>query len=140
MSVSTRRWLGLLVLVTWAASLFLPVFTTCRPGYDHVQGWFVLAFGWFGIMAYMPAWFANVFVLIVGAMLVLEMRPPVWLGALAVIFAATAWWFTDWYDDTGNVPICHYHAGYWVWLGGALFTFAASVIVRMLARSMASGP
>jgi hypothetical protein len=91
MRAATSRWLGLLVLTMWGVSLFLPVFTTCRPGYDHVEGWFVLSFGWFGILAYMPAWFANLFVLGVGAMLVLEMRPPIWLGALAAIFGATAW-------------------------------------------------
>jgi hypothetical protein len=135
MSIAGRRWLGLLVLATWVVSLFLPVFTTCRPGYDHVEGWFLLAYGWFGIMAYVPAWFANLFVLVVGALLVLEMRVPVWLGTLAALFAATAWWFTDWYDDTGAVPICHYHAGYWIWLGAALIAFLVPVMVKLCTKA-----
>ena len=88
------------------------------------------AAGWFGLMAYMPAWIANIFILIMGAMLVLEFRPRVWIGIAAATFAATAWWFTDWYDDTGNVPICHYHAGYWLWLAVALIVLLVPVIVR----------
>jgi hypothetical protein len=45
MNVTARRWSGFVILLLWAATLVLPVFTTCRPGYDHVEGWFVLAFG-----------------------------------------------------------------------------------------------
>jgi hypothetical protein len=82
-------------------------------------------------MAYMPAWFANLFVVIVGTVLVLEMQPWIWMGVLGAAFAATAWWFTDWYDDTGAVPICHYHAGYWLWLGVALIALVVPVIVRV---------
>ncbi|MEI9929781.1 MAG: hypothetical protein WDM89_04250 [Rhizomicrobium sp.] len=99
------------------------------------KAWVLLLMGWLGVLAFMPAWFANVWILAVGVLLVLKKRPPVWLGVLAPIFAASAWWWTNWYDDTGNVPICHYHAGYWVWLGAALASLAVTLIVRMRTTS-----
>jgi hypothetical protein len=131
MKPSALRAIGAIILGLWAVSLLLPVFTTCRPGYDHVQGWFLLALGWFGFMAFMPAWLANMFILLMGTMLVLEFRPRLWIGIACAVFAATAWWFTDWYDDTGAVPICHYHAGYWLWLAVALIVLAVPLIVRL---------
>jgi len=128
--VAMRRWAGLAILLLWTASLILPVFTTCRAGYDHVGGWFLLMFGWFGILMLIPAWFANFFVLAVATILVLEMRPPIWLGLLGAILAATAWWWTAWQDDTGAVPICHYHAGYWLWLAVAALAAIVPILIR----------
>jgi hypothetical protein len=105
MKFSLSRIAGIIVLLMWAVSLALPVFTTCRPGYDYVGGWFLLGFGWFGIMALQPAWFANWLIVIIAAILSAERRAPIWLGVVTVIVAGCAWYFTDWYDDTGNVPI-----------------------------------
>ncbi|HEX4533511.1 MAG TPA: hypothetical protein VH000_04715 [Rhizomicrobium sp.] len=122
---------GVAIALLWLASLALPVFTTCRPGYDHVEGWFLLAFGWWGIMAYTPAWFANFGMVILSLLLIIRGRAPIWLGILTGAIAATAWFFTDWYDDTGAVPICQYHAGYWLWFGAAAIALIAPFLPRL---------
>ena len=123
---------GFLVLAPWTLSLAVPVFSTCRPGYDHVGGWFLLLFGWFGVFVFMPAWLANIFILAVGGVLAFGRRPPIWLGVLAGGFAATAWWWKEWQDDTGAVPICHYHAGYWLWLASAAVALIAPIAMRWI--------
>ena len=130
-----ERQVGLFILALWVGSLILPVFSTCRPGYDHVGGWFLLLFGWFGVLVLMPAWLANGFILGIGITLAFGRRPPIWLGVLAVGFAATAWWWTAWQDDTGAVPICHYHSGYWLWLATAAVALIASIAVRRMGRA-----
>src|SRR5215469_9026544 len=114
--MSTRRWLGLAILLTWILSLALPVFTTCAPGYDHVRGLVLLALGWFGVLALMPAWLANGLIVGIGGALLVQRRPPVWLGLLTATIASTALWWKAWGDDLGERPICHYHTGYWLWL------------------------
>ena len=128
--VFSRRTAGLLILIVWLASLALPVFTTCRPGYDHVGGWFMLLMGWMGVAVVQPAWFANILILIVAGLLLAHRRAPVWLGVLTAAVAACAFYFKDMYDDTGTVPICHYHAGYWLWLGAAAFALVATWATR----------
>ncbi len=125
-----RRLAGFLILLLWTLSLILPAFSTCRPGYDHVGGWFLLLLGWLGLLTLTPAWLANFFILGVGVTLALGKRPPIWLGVLAAGFAVTAWWWTAWGDDTGLVPICHYHAGYWLWLAAAALALIAPVAAR----------
>lgn len=126
----SRRWAGVLILAMWVASLILPVFSACNHNYDETGGWFLLAAGWFGFLVLQPAWLANWFILAVGVVLVLNKRPPIWLGMLAGIFAAPAWWWKEWNDDSGSVPICHYHSGYWLWLAVA----GVCVIVPFLTR------
>jgi hypothetical protein len=126
--VTTPRWLGALVLAVWALSLAAPVFTTCAPGYDHVPGFFLLALGWFGIFALMPAWFANFPIVWIGARLFFRRRQPVWPGGVAVLIAGTALWWKAWGDDTGERPICHYHAGYYLWLASALLALVATIV------------
>lgn len=130
MNLSLPRIAGIAIFAMWAASLVLPVFTTCRAGYDHVGGWFVLMMGWMGVMALQPAWFANILILVMAALLIWRHHAPIWLGVITAVVAACAWYFTDMYDDTGNVPICHYHAGYWLWLATAGVALLATLIPR----------
>jgi hypothetical protein len=117
----SRRSAGLLILILWLASLVLPAFSSCNNGYPDTGGWFLLLFGWFGVFEFMPAWFANIFIVIIAGLLIFHRRAPIWLGIPAGLLAATAWWWTAWEDDSGPVPVCHYQSGYWLWLGvGAL--------------------
>ena len=125
-----RRLAGFLILALWVVSLILPVFSTCRPGYDHVGGWFLLLFGWFGVFVLMPAWLANPLILGIGGTLAFGRRPPIWLGVLTAGLAATAWWWTAWQDDAGSAPICRYHAGYWLWLVTAALVLIAPIALR----------
>ena len=130
MKNSVRRFAGLLILLMWGVSLALPVFSTCRAGYDHVGGWFVLMIGWMGVMILQPAWFANVLIVIIAVLMLAGRRAPIWLGIVTAAIAGAAWLFTDMYDDTGNVPICHYHAGYWLWLATAGVALLATFLPR----------
>ena len=120
-----RRWLGLLILLLWAISLILPVFTTCRPGSYYVEGYVLLMFGWYGLSVGAPAWIANLFIVAIGGVLALGRRPWMLLGILCAAFTACALWFTDWYSYGGAMPICHYYAGYWLWIAVG---FIAAVI------------
>ena len=138
MKISVSRAAGIVILLMWAVSLVLPVFSTCRSGYDHVGGWFLLGFGWMGAMVLQPAWFANWLIVIIAAILLAERRAPIWLGVLTALVAGGAWFFTDWYDDTGNVPICHYHAGYWLWFATADVALLATFLPRRHAVQSAS--
>jgi hypothetical protein len=121
---SASRILGAVILLMWAVSLVLPVFTTCRAGYDHVGGWFLLLMGWLGVLEVQPAWFANILIVLIAILLMVRQRASIWLGIPAALY------FTDMYDDTGNVPICHYHAGYWLWLATAGAALLATFIPR----------
>ncbi|HEY5338174.1 MAG TPA: hypothetical protein VIJ85_08230 [Rhizomicrobium sp.] len=117
----SRRSAGFLILGLWIVSLVLPAFSSCNAGYRDTGGWFLLLFGWFGVLEMMPAWFANIFIVLIALLLIFHRRAPIWLGIPAAVLAATAWWWTAWQDDSGPVPICHYQAGYWLWLAvGAL--------------------
>jgi hypothetical protein len=126
----SRRRAGALILIMWLVSLALPVFTTCRPGYDHVGGWFMLLMGWMGVMVIQPAWFANILILIIAGLLIAGKRAPIWLGVPAAALAGCGLYFKDMYDDTGSVPICHYHAGYWLWFATAAVALLATFFVR----------
>jgi hypothetical protein len=130
MKNSMSRYAGILILVMWVASLILPVFSTCRAGYDHVGGWFMLMMGWMGVIVLQPAWFANLLMLVIAGLLLARGHAPVWLGVLTVIIAAPAWLFKEMTDDTGAVPICHYHAGYWLWFATAVVALLATFIPR----------
>jgi hypothetical protein len=132
------RWFGLLILLTWTASLALPVFSACRTGYDHVGGWVLLLLGWLGFLTLMPAWLANFLIVGIGVARFFRRRTPIWLGALTAILAATALWWKAWRDDTGEVPICHYHAGYWLWLASAALALLATIMARFGTRTEAS--
>jgi hypothetical protein len=127
---SLSRIAGIAILMMWIASLILPVFTTCRAGYDHVGGWFVLMIGWMGVLELQPAWFANLLILVIAGILLAERRAPVWLGGITLALAGCAFYFKDMVDDTGQVPICHYHAGYWLWLATAVVALLATFIPR----------
>jgi hypothetical protein len=118
------------ILLTWTASLALPVFTSCRTGYDHVGGWVLLLLGWLGLLTLMPARLANFLIVGIGGALFFHRRPPIWLGVLTAILAGTAWWWKAWGDDTGELPIRHYHEGYWLWLTIAALTLLATIIAR----------
>lgn len=127
---SASRILGAVILLMWAVSLVLPVFTTCRAGYDHVGGWFLLLMGWLGVLEVQPAWFANILIVLIAILLMVRQRASIWFGIPAALLAVCALYFTDMYDDTGNVPICHYHAGYWLWLATAGAALLATFIPR----------
>ena len=130
MNTNTSRWIGIAILALWATSLALPAFSTCRAGYDHVGGWFVLMMGWMGVIILQPAWIANIGILIIAVILIAKRHAPIWLGIPTALLAGCALYFTDMVDDTGNVPICHYHAGYWLWLAVAALALAATFLPR----------
>src|SRR3569833_1519299 len=133
--LTSRRFIGAAILILWAATIALPGFSSCRPGYDHVGGWFLLAFGWMGLIVFQPAWLANFFIVGAGIALFFRYRPPVLIGVLAGGLAACAWGFKAWADDTGDAPICHYHAGYWLWLAVAAVVLFVPFVVRMDAKA-----
>ena len=62
---SISRIVGGLILLMWAVSVALPVFTTCRSGYDHFPGLFLLAIGWMGLLTLQPAWLANIAIVVI---------------------------------------------------------------------------
>jgi hypothetical protein len=130
MKFSLPRIAGIIILLMWAVSLALPVFTACRSGYDDTGGWMLLLIGWMGVMVMQPAWFANILIVLVAALLLSRQRAPIWLGVFTAAVAACAWYFTDMYDDTGAVKVCHYQPGYWLWLATAAVALAATFIPR----------
>ncbi len=135
MKFSLPRIAGILILLMWAASLALPTISACRAGYDHAPGVFLLAIGWMGLLMLQPAWIANILILVIAGMLLVRQRAPIWLGVLTVVIAGCGWFFTALYDDTGPVPICHYHAGYWLWFATAAVALLATFLLRAPAKA-----
>ena len=126
----SRRNFGFLILAMWLASLVLPVFTACGPGYDNTPGYMILLIGWMGLLIIQPAWFANLLIVAVIIVLLLRNRVPLWLGIATPLVAAPALFFTDMYDDRGAIPICHYQTGYWLWLATAGMALLATLLTR----------
>jgi hypothetical protein len=129
---------GALILLLWLASLPLPVFATCHSGGNYTEGWSLLAYGWFGFLVLNPAWLANIGMMIVPLLLIIRGRAPIWLGIATGLIAATAWFFTDMYDDQGSIPICYRGAGYWVWLAVGALTLLAPFL-RFIAPAKSAG-
>jgi hypothetical protein len=132
MNLTSPRIAGIATLLVWGASLALPVLTACGPGYDHAPGVFVLAIGWLGLLEFQPAWIANVLMVIVAIMLLARQRAPVWLGIVTALIAACGLYLPAIYDDRGEVPICHYHVGYYLWFVAAGVALIGTFLSRPL--------
>ncbi len=130
MTFSPPRIAGIVILLMWGASLALPTLTTCSSGYDHAPGIFLLAIGWLVCSNSSRPGSHNILIVVIAGLLLVRQRAPVWLGAATALIAACGSYFPNIYDDRGTIPICHYHAGYYLWFAAA----AAALIGTFLSR------
>jgi hypothetical protein len=119
------RTISIVLGVTWAASLALPV-ATFGDGHGELwYGWTMLLFGWLGLFLGQFAWAAN-FLLGTCLILLARGRPPlVWglmIGALTSLLAVHALSWTHVVQSGGGLaPVLAYWSGYYLWV---LVTFA----------------
>lgn len=111
----------------WVASVFLPVWETRADityEWQTFSGLWPLLMGWFGILMLCPAWTANLLfpVMIFGWREVSSTGYAVSL--IAVIVAATAYYFPELPFDYESAVIISRMAGFYLWLGAFVLLFA----------------
>jgi hypothetical protein len=122
----------LLIALSWAlysVSLFLPalLFATRGP----IEGYWVLLWGWWGLMGMSPAWLANVAFYAAGiACIARKDMFARWASGATLLlglssFAAKEWWF----NEGSGTPIRALGSGFYLWMASFVLLLLASFIV-----------
>lgn len=133
---TARRYVALIVMVLWLASLALPAATFTNSAYGYCPGFLVamvgLVFGW--IILQLGA-FANVILLVLCGVLAFGRR--VWIIPALIAEMLALWSFTwsEFPSDADTNPIAHFASGFYVWqLAILLLTIYALAEKRLIAR------
>jgi hypothetical protein len=89
-SLRTPKVAGLVVLVAWTASLFLPTFRESTGNAPTGFGWLMLMFGWAFAHEGHLGWYANPLLIWNGVRMTNGRPPNSWAALLAILLAATA--------------------------------------------------
>jgi hypothetical protein len=121
-----KHWpIGAIVLASamWVSALFLPVWETRSDQtglWDTVPGYVPALVGFLGVLVLCPAWYANLLIPPLMA-IVLKARPLGFvLSILAFLVAATAYGMLDIYGGNDVAVIVGRRIGYYLWLGSFL--------------------
>jgi hypothetical protein len=129
----------LLIALSWAlysVSLFLPalLFNTRGP----LEGYWVLIWGWWGLMGMSPAWLANLTFYAAGIACITGKDVFArWAGGLTLLlglssFAAKEWWFSE----GSGTPIRALGSGFYLWMASFVALLVACFIVLPVQRRM----
>ncbi len=118
----------LLAIVLYVASLFLPVFITQT---NDIQGYWVLAMGWLGFVAFQFAWYAAPFAVL--AVYVSRKSPQfgLVLSVIAIIMASEAFLFTE-VPFGRSDKVIDYGSGFYVWYF-CFYLVSFSILLRLIA-------
>ena len=118
----------LLAIVLYFASLFLPVFITQT---NDIHGYWVLAMGWLGFVAFQFAWYAAPFTVL--AVYVSRKSPQfgLVLSVIAIIMASEAFLFTEVPFGRGD-KVLDYGSGFYVWYV-CFYLVSLSILLRLIA-------
>ena len=116
-----------LSLACFVASLFLvSLFTTG----EDIRGFWILLLGWFGLLIFQFAWYANMLNLL--ALLLLHKRPFIsfMLSSLALLLATQSFYFTEIPTSTsgGKLFIKELGLGFYLWYFAQLVFLIATFI------------
>jgi hypothetical protein len=113
---SARRYVGLIVVVLWVASLALPVATFVNGAYGYCPGFLVAGVGLiFGWAALQFGAFANLILLVLCGLLFFKRRASMIAACIMEILALTSFTWNDFPSDAGSNPIAHFDSGFYVW-------------------------
>lgn len=113
------RYLGLLALAMWVASIALPVWETRSDmygTYDTCPGLLPLMLGWLALFMLCPAWFANLLFLVI-LPTAIGRRGLFAVSAAALFIAATGYCFFEIPSDNDSGIIIGRMIGFYLWLG-----------------------
>ena len=118
----------LLAIVLYVASLFLPVFITQT---NDIHGYWVLAMGWLGFVAFQFAWYAAPFSVL--AVYVSRKSPQfgLVLSVIAIIMASEAFLFTE-VPFGRSDKVLDYGAGFYIWYL-CFYLVSLSILLRLIA-------
>ena len=118
----------LLAVVLFIASLFLPVFITQT---NDIQGYWVLAMGWLGFVAFQFAWYAAPFAIL--AVYISRKSPQfgLVLSVIAILMASEAFLFTE-VPFGKNDKVLDYGSGFYVWYL-CFYLVSLSILLRLIA-------
>jgi hypothetical protein len=139
--VSRARYVWLAASVAmFAWSLIGPAFyqdsTGSASGEAGLEGWFLLAVGYYGIVFGSIAWFANP--ALCAAWLLLLLKQPRWAAAsaaTAVALGLSSLLLQEYSNGNAHHRISHYSAFYWLWIGSAAVVFLGGLVLAATARS-----
>jgi hypothetical protein len=115
-------------IALYLASLLLPAITFAH--HEPLSGLHVLAWGWWGLVSFNLAWFANpAYLLAVIGLLCRRYKTAAIASAGACVlglssFLAKQWWF----NEGSGTPIAGLGAGFYVWMLGLLVLAFGAVI------------
>lgn len=117
-SRGARRMLGVLFGLAWVVSLVFPA-AYLQKG-DQIPGIVVLMFGWFGLFMFQLAWLANfAFLLTLPVFALKDRSRSVFLrisGVFLLFCAASAFFWSDWPDDSSSNPVVAFGSGFYLWI------------------------
>ena len=118
---SARRYVGLIVMVLWVASLALPAATFVNGAYGYCPGFLVAAVGLvFGWMILQFGAFANLILIVLCGVLVFGRRPSIIAACIAEVLALYSFTWSEFPSDADTNPIAHFDSGFYVWQGAIL--------------------
>jgi hypothetical protein len=117
--------LCLLSMSLYVAALSLPAFIF-KDG--MLPGWYVLSFGWYGLLTLNVAWFANpVYMYSLSQMLRMRYRRAKWIALAATAISLQSWMADAWWFNEGwGTPILALGNAYFVWTLSLLVLVAAA--------------
>jgi hypothetical protein len=117
----------LLAIVLFVSSLFLPVFITQT---NDIQGYWVLAMGWLGFIAFQFAWYASPFAIL--AVYVSRRSPQLGLllSVVAILMASEAFLFTE-VPFGRNDKVLDYGLGFYLWYL-CFYLVSLSILLRLV--------
>ena len=132
---SARRYVGLIVMVLWVASLALPAATFVDPNFGYCPGILVAFVGlFFGWMILQIGAFANPILLVLCSSLVFGRRANIILACIAEVLALYSFTWTMFPGDNATNPIANFASGFYVWqLAILLLTIYALSEKRLIA-------
>ncbi len=120
---AATRWIAAAFLVTtlgfWIAALFLPIWEvrTDHGEWRQVTGALPALIGWLGLLAWCPAWFANVLLIPGCITLFRQHRLGLLISIAACALAMSAYAFSTLYGDNEEDLIVARQIGFYFWLG-----------------------
>jgi uncharacterized membrane protein YphA (DoxX/SURF4 family) len=131
--VRRRRLSCISACILWIGCLFLPALTFCsdeRP----LRGSDAAPIDFLAILDGQPSWFAHFFMFGTSVCLIIGRRADVVACAIGLLLALSCFILITIALPAGRPPVCAQGAGFYAWIAGIVFLFAAAAVDQWAQR------